>query len=211
MSRTDPNDPRHARARMRAERIREQVSILQVLAAYGYHVRADAGNREQQFSCDLHGDSRDTKPSARVYPFSQSWYCFACDKTRDALETVRAKEGLDFWGALKKLEADYNLPPLPVEQGYEPPDPHKSVREALSSLDPHKTFDDDLRVITQTLEALTTPPRQLTMEKALAFWEGIDRTVLLVKGEKGEGGPMNERDGRAALRTLLDRLILESQ
>ena len=63
------------RAKAAADRIREQVPILQVLASYGYRVRVDGGGREQQFSCDLHGTGQDNKPSARAYPDSASWYC----------------------------------------------------------------------------------------------------------------------------------------
>lgn len=64
-----------SRAKQRADRIREEVEIVQVLADYGYHVSAHGGDREQQFSCDLHGDGSDSKPSARAYPSSNSWYC----------------------------------------------------------------------------------------------------------------------------------------
>jgi len=105
-------DPK-SRAVKRADRIREMIPIVQVLADYGYDVRADGGDREQQFPCNLHGDGFDLKPSARVYPDSQSWYCFGCDLSRDAIATVRGNEGLSFWEAVRKLEQVYELPPLP--------------------------------------------------------------------------------------------------
>lgn len=63
------------RAKAAADRIRELVPILEVLVTYNYRVRADGGEREQQFQCDLHGTGKDNKPSARVYPESNSWYC----------------------------------------------------------------------------------------------------------------------------------------
>ena len=56
----------------RVERIRNAIAITDLLSELGYHVQP--GDREQQFGCDLHG-TRDTKPSARVYPDSNSWYC----------------------------------------------------------------------------------------------------------------------------------------
>lgn len=64
-----------SRAKQRADRIRSEVPIIRVLADYGYHVNPDGEDREQQFSCDLHGSGQDRKPSARVYPSTNSWYC----------------------------------------------------------------------------------------------------------------------------------------
>ena len=63
-----------SRARKRADRIREEVPIQQVLADYGYAVDP-AYEGEQQYSCDLHGSGQDNSPSARVYPDSGSTYC----------------------------------------------------------------------------------------------------------------------------------------
>lgn len=92
----------------RVKKINEKVSILQVLHRYGYEiVNAEA---EQQFSCDLHGDTRDQRPSARVYPDSNSWYCFACSKSRDIVETVKDKESCSFNDACYMLEEWYSIP-----------------------------------------------------------------------------------------------------
>lgn len=93
----------------RADAIRSKVSIYDVLGRYGYDIKSDY-QVEQQFSCDLHGDTSDDKPSARVYPESNSWYCFACGKARDAIETVRDKESCDFNKACFMLEEWYGLP-----------------------------------------------------------------------------------------------------
>ena len=101
------------RAKEAADRIRSEIPIVQVLYEYGYLVNPDGADREQQFPCDLHGDGSDNRPSARAYPDSASFHCFACGRSRDAITLVREKEGLDFWPAVKKLEASYNLPALP--------------------------------------------------------------------------------------------------
>lgn len=65
------------RSKQRVERIKKEIPIIAVLASFGYQVRSDGGDREQQFPCDLHGDGQDNKPSARVYPDSQQFYCVA--------------------------------------------------------------------------------------------------------------------------------------
>lgn len=86
-----------SRGKKRADRIRAEIPIQRVLADYGYNI--DGGyDGEQQFSCDLHGDGRDNKPSGRVYPSSGSWYCVAVDErvlTSDGWTTLR---DLGFYG-----------------------------------------------------------------------------------------------------------------
>lgn len=198
-----------SRSRQRADRIRDQVPIEEVLAWYGYQVRPDAGGREQQFCCDLHGDGQDTKPSARVYPESQSFYCFACDKTRDAIELVRAKEGCDFWIAVKKLEQQFNLPPLQIddEVEYTPQTTAQAVADSLATLDPHRTFDDDVKRFSDLLRGVCEPPSQLPMDPALSFWEALDKVTYQVKGPKGEGGEWSEQKGRATLEAMRLRVL----
>jgi DNA primase len=92
-----------------AQLLRKQVNIVTVLADYGYRVRRELIDYEQQFSCDLHGDGSDSKPSARVYPESQSWYCFACSQSRDAIRTAQEKEGKSFYEACQILARRYNI------------------------------------------------------------------------------------------------------
>lgn len=116
-----------SRAKRAADRIREEIPLVNVLYKYGYHVFEDGGDREQQFSCDLHGDGNDTAPSARLYPDSNKFYCFACGRARDSITLVREKENLSFWNAIKKLEKEYGLAPLPWESW----EPEKTLEETL--------------------------------------------------------------------------------
>lgn len=129
------------RSKDSADRIRSEVPIIRVLYDYGYGVSPDGGNREQQFSCDLHGDGLDSTPSARVYPESASFHCFACGRSRDAITLVREKEGLDFWPAIKKIEAEYGLPPLPWSEDEEPGGipRHRSLSDELRESKPNST------------------------------------------------------------------------
>ena len=65
----------NSRNARRVAQIKASVPIIQLLSDYGYHVHLGGDYQEQQFSCDLHGDGRDGKPSARAYPASNSFYC----------------------------------------------------------------------------------------------------------------------------------------
>lgn len=194
----EADDPRFRRARRRADRIRDEVPIVQVLMDYGYDVRGDGGDREEQFSCDLHGDGSDVKPSARVYPDSESWYCFACDKTRDAVETARAREGLDFWAAIKFLEKKYKLAPLPDDTGEPYP---RSLSEQLHQTlkIPGKTFEDIQRIFELRL-LMATQDRLFPLNTLATWWEAFDKVSWKVaKGflqpDKGRTlmGKLNQR------------------
>jgi len=184
-----------SRARRRVDRIREEIPIQRVLADYGYDVDPNYDG-EQQFSCDLHGDGSDSKPSARVYPDSASWFCFACSATRDAIQTMRDKEGIEFFPALKKLESLYGLSPLPFEEGdYDSTKgaAHGAAKEIAGLLDPSKTFEDDQKRIQRLLEGFTAD-KSLPMMDTLSLWEAFDKINYYVRKEM-----LSEENGRVAL------------
>ncbi len=161
-----------SRARKRADRIREEVPLDEVLYRYGYELIPNA-DREQQFSCDLHGDGSDSKPSARFYPDSTSWHCFACSKSRDALGTVMAKEGLSFSEACTSLEKAYGLPPLPWEDEDRP----KKVNTEIETGTVETPDDASARVL-KLLQAFSIG-KDMTLDDLLRMWEIHDRVMYL--------------------------------
>ena len=162
-----------SRAKQRADRIREEVPIVQVLANYGYMVDPAGEGREQQFSCDLHGDGRDTKPSARVYPVSASYYCFACGRSRDAIELVREKEGIEFWDAVRLLEKRHGLPPLPWVEGGGDGRP-KAIRGVDRALGRSVSPADALARVARFVGNLCQE-RVIPAEKCAELWEAHDK------------------------------------
>lgn len=191
-----------SRWQRRVARIKTDIDIIQVLTDYGYAVRSGGGDREQQFSCDLHGDGRDQKPSGRVYPASASWYCFTCAVTRDAIETVRTKEGLDFKDALNFLEKKYGLPTLPWEDADrdDAPKPPALTQEVSDLLANNKTFEDDMKLVKAHLYSLTVE-RTIPQEVILPFWEAFDAVTYLVTE-----GKATEQQGRVALAKVATRI-----
>jgi len=180
----------------RLERIKEEVDILRLLEMFGYDVRADM-DREQQFSCDMHGSGFDQKPSARVYPESGSWYCFGCDKTRDAIETVREREDLGFLEAIKWLERQFHLPALP----FDPSDykPRKDLsKEIAKTLRHDRTFEDDVRRVRALLDTVTEE-KSASLDRTLRWWEAFDKVVHLVQGKNAT---LPEHKGRIALERI---------
>lgn len=145
----------------RSERIKEKVSIFSVLHSYNYDV-VDSP-REQQFRCNLHGDGSDNSPSARAYPDSNSWYCFACGKTRDAISTVMEIEGVRFSQACKALEVKYDLPVW--------------VYSKASSEDHFKDEPvvDSLSIITtRTERLLRSKTKDIDLDNSLRLWEAFN-------------------------------------
>lgn len=147
----------------RVERIKAEIPIDRVLSDYRYDVREGGG--EQQFRCDLHGDGSDNAPSARVYPHTGSWYCFACGRARDAVSTVMEKEGLEFSMACRALEQKYGLTPWKWD-GERRSDPFEESEESGDS------EDWQGRILKQL--TLITKQREISYDEALKLWEGYD-------------------------------------
>ena len=170
-----------SRAKRAADRIRECVSLVQVLSDYGYEVEPQ--EYEQQFSCDLHGDGRDSKPSARVYPDSGQFFCFACGRSRDVITLVREKEGITFYEAVRKLEHRFGLDPLPWEDEEEKP---LTAREQVeASLRVTESSEQTLNRLNSFLLNLCRE-KSLEAHKCVALWEAYDRIVLWKDQGKSE-------------------------
>lgn len=188
-----------SRAQKRADRIRSDIPIARVLSDYGYNVREEGGDREQQFSCDLHGGGRDLSPSARVYPGSHSVYCFGCGRPRDAIQYAREKEGLDFWGAIKVLEERYHLSPLPWDDEDQAPkvaslpDQMKAILQSGATL-------EEVQVRVKRRLAILTAEREIPMVKILTLWEAYDQVC-----HELVGGGWSEEKGKDRLLRILGK------
>ena len=183
----------------RRDRIKDDVQITQVLAHYGYRVHPE--NYEQQFPCDLHGDGLDIKPSGRVYPHTNSWYCFACDESRDVINTVMAKEGVEFPQAIKILEERYGLPDMPWEEGDYQTKEKPLAEQIEESSRGGSSFEDECRRVDRLLYNVAQE-RSLPPPTLLAFYEVYDRFVWTVEKEHCEVAV-----GREAMIKLRQRVM----
>lgn len=183
-----------SRSERRAARIRSDVPIDKVLALYGYDIRTD-GSREQQFRCDLHGDGNDGKPSARCYPESASWYCWACNRSRDAIQTVREKEGLGFLQAVERLEQHFHLPSLPWEDSDRAPEKEDVFSGVFDTT--ANVFEREKSRTERLIHSLVTE-KMLALSATLTFMEEFDRLRVV-----SEANPEGYADDMAALRARI--------
>ena len=194
------------RTKRRVDRLKQEVDILALLESLGFRVRADM-DREQQFQCTLHGDGRDTKPSARAYPESNSWYCWACQKSRDVVGTVREVRGLSFIESVKWLEKQHNLPPLPWLDGDKSHfEKKESVEDVVGeALATDRSFEQDANVLKGILD-MVTEDRTLPMDRVLSYWDAFDYINYLVQGSHAK---MPEVKGVSALDRVKGKLLAE--
>lgn len=159
------------RMRARAERVKEQCDLGQLLNEYGYAIVPDR-HREQQFKCDLHGV--DNSPSARFYGHNNTTYCWACAKTRDPISYVMEKELVNFRGAVEYLEKKLGLAPLPWSDDHQRPvtveDEIKKIEKAHTTV----SYEETKGRLYKYLMTLTLD-RDLDANALLGFWEVYDR------------------------------------
>jgi hypothetical protein len=190
------------RLKRRVGRIRKAISLAQVLEDCGYAVRAHDSDREQQFSCDLHGDGQDNTPSARVYP--DNWfYCFACGTQRDAIALLQEREGLEFIEAVEALEKRYNLPQMSWDDDEEDEDEDVEAhlnREERNRRRPVQSYEEEQHRIRQLLSAVTRE-KDLRMQPTWSLWEAYDKIAYLVRRKEWD-----EKTGALAMSKLLERV-----
>lgn len=153
----------------RLKRIKDSVPLHKVLFDYGYQIDMSAGSRQQQFSCDLHGDGSDSRPSARMYPDTKQWYCFACGKSRDVVETVRDKENLSFRQAMRVLEQRFDLP-VGSDDDWVGTVPDNAV---AAILDANRSCQAMSRSLFALIESMTES-RTVTGRRVASCWEAYD-------------------------------------
>jgi len=187
------------RTEKRVGRIKTDIPIDRVLAKYGYAVE-EGTDREQQFSCDLHGDGTDSKPSARCYPDTNQFYCWACGMSRDAIQLVREKEGVGFMEAMDLLEKQYQLPPMSWE-GEEKEETPESLLESILREPPRDTLEIESSRAKRLLDAMTME-RAKPLSLVLRLWEQFDYLTVMAT--------TNPNEVHGAMSKLVKRLVEES-
>lgn len=85
-----------------ARRAKDLVRLTDVLARYNL-----TPNRAGFLHCPFHSGDRDA--SLKIYPDTDSWYCFGCGEGGDVIDFVAKMERCGFAEALKRLNTDFCL------------------------------------------------------------------------------------------------------
>ena len=91
-----------------SDRIKDAVSMMDICHHYGLPV-----NRGGFTNCPFHGEKT---ASLKVFnaPGRKGWYCYGCHQGGSVIDFVQRFFGLDFFGAVKKINSDFNLG-LPID------------------------------------------------------------------------------------------------
>lgn len=85
-----------------ARRAKDLVRLTDVLARYNL-----TPNRAGFLHCPFHSGDRDA--SLKIYPTTDSWYCFGCGEGGDVIDFVAKMERCGFAEAVKRLNTDFCL------------------------------------------------------------------------------------------------------
>ena len=85
-----------------AQKVRERVSIGEVLALYGLQA-----TRAGFLHCPFH--SGDRSPSLKIYSEQNTWHCFGCGKGGTVLDFVMEFERCSLLQAVKRLDRAFHL------------------------------------------------------------------------------------------------------
>lgn len=86
-----------APGRINTEQVRNSVDIVGVV---GCHTKLRKSGKNYYGCCPIHGDNN---PSLAVYPETQSFYCFGCNRGGDVIAFMIALANLDFKQAVANL------------------------------------------------------------------------------------------------------------
>lgn len=99
---------------LRIRRIRDKVTLFSLYPKLTGKTIITSFDVPQQVRCPFHG--KDNKPSARLYPDTDRFYCFVCKESMDAFSFFQAYVGMSFKEdrdaaekLLSEIEEEYNL------------------------------------------------------------------------------------------------------
>ena len=151
------------------DEVKERVTTEQAAEFYGYHL-----NRARYICCPFHNEKT---PSLKIYPGAGGWCCFGCHAGGSVIDFTAKLFSLDAIGAVRKLDADFNLH-LPLDR---PPnrDEREQAQHRREITDTRRMFADWREQMLQQLNSAYREGFLALKDKHPDAW--TDAEVLAVK------------------------------
>lgn len=167
-----------------ARRVKELVRLTDVLTRYNL-----TPNRAGFLHCPFHSGDRDA--SLKIYPATDSWYCFGCGEGGDVIDFVAKMERCSFAEALKKLNTDFCLG-LEERQSLRNVRQRKQERdrEVLRQKEQRDTLLDKIAYrralwLSCKTASITTHERAQLAAQVLSKIDRLDDEIARIGGESG--------------------------
>ena len=127
--------------------------------------------------------------------------CFACSKSRGIVDTVIAKEKIEFINAVALVESRYKLPQIPFGDDDDWHPGGKPDNPAGGVVSYNSTFASAYNKMLSSL-GLVTEVRTLPMDTILVYWEAVDNIAYQAKS-----GAISDQSACKAMHKMHERLI----
>jgi hypothetical protein len=168
------------------ERINQEVSIYELFDLADPPVRYKTDKKPCQISCPFHG--HDVRPSARVYPDTNTFRCFFCSKSWTPVsfwaETngwYKSEDKLDIGRAISDLCVRYNI----SDQTFDWQRKFYQIKSASETTpvvelkDRASLLDYYAWSIAKRVHVLSPEDRKRLQDITLSMWERLDSLSLL--------------------------------
>lgn len=153
-----PTQPSNPSARLDIDALKARLDILDVIESdLGPPKKRTNGGNVASWLCPLHGD---TDPSLTADRRRQTWKCFGCQKSGDAIAWTMERERLSFREAAERLGAQ----PMPADAADRTPHMHRQDRHTVRPVDPpsvptSKDFNEHAPTLLRKAQGYLWEPR----------------------------------------------------
>jgi DNA primase len=139
------------------QEVRDTADILEVVSS---RIKVTSAGTHHKGCCPFHGEKT---PSFVIYPKSNSFFCFGCRASGDAIEFVKRHDNVPFIDAVRKLAAECKIP----------------ITETVSAVDPEFDRKTSLKAILMTAQSAFTEGGDKNPGKAYFAARGFDTETLV--------------------------------
>ena len=178
---------------MEIPEIKQKLSIHTVLQHY--HLEQDKHGR---VCCPFHDDKT---PSMQIYPSTNTFHCFGCDRTGDTIEFIQQKQGISKHEAILKAQELIGIHVIPNTN------PQPKVVNKEKSQTPEERVSILTKIFKSFKNGLQSPiskkPKEYMESRNLWPLSGVEVEIGYNSGQFHHHDKLNETDKQACINTGL--------